>query len=152
MVPTVIGVAEPAGTVPGGRGEARPGTVGRWAAIVAVEAVIVVHALLTPMHLEETPYIGVLFAVGDALLLVAAVLLAGRRYRGAGWLLAAAVCAGEFVGFILSRTVGLPQGYHEAWAAAPEDYLGLACLPCELFVVVLAAIALRPAVRGRAMA
>jgi len=110
----------------------RPGVVARWVAITAVEIVIAIHVLLTPMHLRETLYIGVLFIVGNALLLVALLLMTGTRHERAGWSLAAAVCAGEFVGFVLSRTTGLPQGYHETWASAPEDYLGLLSLACEV--------------------
>jgi hypothetical protein len=110
----------------------RPGVVARWVAITAVEIVIAIHVLLTPMHLRETLYVGVLFIVGNALLLLALLLMTGTRRELAGWSLAAAVCAGEFVGFVLSRTTGLPLGYHETWASAPEDYLGLVSLACDV--------------------
>jgi hypothetical protein len=120
-------------------GGTRVGTwAARWAAIVAIEVVIVIHLVLTPMHLTETFYIGVLFSVGNGLLFAAILLMVAGRWQAYGWLLGALVCAGEFVGFVLSRTVGLPQGYHEAWASAPEDYLGLASLFFELVVVVIA--------------
>jgi hypothetical protein len=125
------------------------GSRARWIAVAAVAVVIAIHAVITPMHLEEMFYIGVLFSVGNGLLFVAMMLLAGERHQPAGWLLAGAVCAGEFVGFVLSRTVGLPMGYHETWASAPEDYLGLVSLFLELVVVTAAVRALYATARHR---
>ena len=126
------------------------GRVPRWVAITAVELVIAIHVVLTPMHLMETLYVGVLFVVGNVLLFTAVLLMAGRRAVWLGWLVAAAVCAGEFVAFVLSRTVGLPSGYHETWASSPEDYLGLASLGCETVVLVAAFLVWRNATtRGR---
>jgi hypothetical protein len=119
-----------------------------WVAGLAIAGVIAIHVELTPMHLVEKPYIGVLFAVGNALLLVALTLLYSRRHQAAGWLLGAAVCAGELVGFVLSRTVGLPLNYHGTWAAQPEDYLGLASLVCELVFLTVAAIRLRSVIHS----
>jgi hypothetical protein len=124
-----------------------PGATARWVAITAVELVIVIHVVLTPMHIRETPYIGALFVVGNVLLFAAVVLMAGRRRESVGWALAGAVCAGEFAGFVLSRTVGLPQGYHETWAAAPEDLLGLASLACEVAFAVAALAYVRAVTR-----
>jgi hypothetical protein len=116
---------------------------GRWLAAAAIEGVIVIHLWLTPMHLTEKLYIGVLFAVGNGLLLVGLALLFSRRRQTAGWLLSAAVCAGELVGFVLSRTVGLPMDYHGTWLSEREDYLGLASLLCEVIVLAVAAVQLR---------
>jgi hypothetical protein len=125
---------------------ARPGAdraPGRWAAVAAIEGVIVIHLVLTPMHLTEEPYVGVLFVVGNALLLVAMALLFSGHHQPAGWLLGVAVCLGELVGFVLSRTVGLPMHYHGTWAAEPEDYLGLASLLCEIVFLTVAVARLR---------
>lgn len=112
--------------------------VARWVALVALEVNIGIHVALTPMHLEEKFYIGVLFTVGNAALFAAMLLLISSRLRTIGWLLGAATSTVEFVGFVVSRTVGLPQGYKETWANAPEDYLGLVCLAVEVVFVVLA--------------
>jgi hypothetical protein len=116
---------------------------GRGVAAAAIEGVIVIHLWLTPMHLTEKLYIGVLFTVGNVLLLLALALLFSRRGQVAGWLLGAAVCAGELVGFVLSRTVGLPMDYHGTWLAEREDYLGLASLLCEVVFLAVAASQLR---------
>ncbi|MFL6137748.1 MAG: hypothetical protein ACJ74O_08120 [Frankiaceae bacterium] len=134
-------------TVPGSLDASRGarGRVERVVAVISIEVVIVIHLVLTPMHLEEKLYIGVLFAVGNGLLLVAMALLFTRRGQWAGWLLGTVVCLGEFLGFVLSRTVGLPMGYHGTWAAETEDYLGLVSLAFELAFVVAAWTHLRGA-------
>jgi hypothetical protein len=127
-----------------------PGAPGRWAAVAAIEGIVIIHLVLTPMHLAEMPYVGVLFAVGNALLLIALALLVSRRHQAAGWLLGSAVCAGELVAFVLSRTVGLPMHYHGTWLAEREDYLGLASLLLEVVFLTVAAPHLRAAIRRRA--
>ena len=85
----------------------------------------VLHALLVPDHLEEKFYIGVLFAVGGAVMLVvAAALVAGSRPMTA-WLTGVAVSLGMIIGFGLSRTVGLPDGYYEPGWEPPYGPLSL---------------------------
>lgn len=126
---------------------ARP-DVARWIALVLLQLNIGIHVALTPMHLEEKFYIGVLFTIGNTALFAAMLLLVSERLRAIGWLLGTATSVAEFAGFILSRTVGLPQGYKEAWATAPEDYLGLVCLVLE---VAFVALALRKSIAGSAL-
>lgn len=129
----------------------------RWAAVVALELNIGVHAALTPMHLQEKLYVGLLFTMGNVALFAAMLLLMSERLRMFGWLLGAATSVVEFAGFVVSRTIGLPQGYKENWTAAPEDYLGLLCLAVEAMFVVLASRAMtsrqfptrRPACRAQ---
>ncbi|MGW2826649.1 hypothetical protein ACWC24_37585 [Streptomyces sp. NPDC001443] len=85
----------------------------------------VLHGLLVPDHLEEKFYIGVLFAVGSAvMLLVAAALVTSKHLLGA-WLAGAIVSLGMIAGFLLSRTVGLPGGYYEPGWEAPYGPLSL---------------------------
>src|SRR5213083_2258522 len=88
----------------------------RWAAITMAAVEIGIHAYLAPSHLEEKAYVGVLFVLADVLLAGVLVSLLTGLARPVGWLLGAAVCAGMFVGFVLSRTTGLP-GYHETWSS-----------------------------------
>lgn len=92
--------------------------VPRRAAIAAALVSAAVHAQLVPEHLEEMPYIGVLFLIGTALLVLAVVALLLPRWRRAGWWLGSIVCAGMIVAYVLSRTVGLPDGYAEEWGDA----------------------------------
>lgn len=85
----------------------------------------VLHTLLVPDHLEEMFYIGVLFAVGSAVMLVVAVALVTASRPMAAWLTGAVVSLGMIVGFLLSRTVGLPDGYYEPGWEAPYGPLSL---------------------------
>ena len=71
-----------------------------------------IHLALADEYLSEARYLGLLFIAGGVASLYAAVRLWLARDVVA-WLLGALVAAGMFVGFILSRTVGLP-GFREA--------------------------------------
>ncbi|MGH3094763.1 MAG: hypothetical protein ACRDMV_02030 [Streptosporangiales bacterium] len=96
-----------------------------------------IHLALAPDHLEEKLYIGVLFVIGSALLGMVMVGLASGndRLRRSAWVGGALVCAGEFVAFVLSRTTGLPLGYHEAFEAETETLMGVASLFLELVFI-----------------
>jgi hypothetical protein len=122
-------------------------SLARWTALTALELNIGIHAALTPMHLDEMFYIGVLFCVGNAVLFLAMALLMSERRRALGWLLATATSAAELAAFVASRTVGLPRGYHETWTAQPEDLLGLVCVATDVIVIVAAAYLTRRALR-----
>ncbi|MFE7995457.1 hypothetical protein [Streptomyces shenzhenensis] len=85
----------------------------------------VLHGLLVPDHLEEKFYIGVLFALGSAVMLGVAAALVTLRRPTVAWLAGALVSFGMIVGFLLSRTVGLPAGYYEADWDPPYGLLSL---------------------------
>ncbi|MCX5095701.1 hypothetical protein OOK36_44130 [Streptomyces sp. NBC_00365] len=82
------------------------------------------HTLLVPDHLEEKFYIGFLFAVGSAVMLVVAALVSLKRAMAA-WLTGSLVSLGMIIGFLLSRTIGLPDGYHEPGWEPPYGPLSL---------------------------
>ena len=111
-------------------------------AVLAMCVNIAVHAALTPMHLSETPYIGVLFMIGNVALIAAIGLLSSERWRRAGWLLAGATSVAQIAAFLASRTVGLPQSYKENWAVSTENMLGWLCLAVELATVIAALVSL----------
>jgi len=70
-----------------------------------------IHLLLAPEYFEEQGYVGLLFLLGAG----AGAFVAARLWRGGDamtWALGVAISAGMAVGFVLSRTVGLP-GFHE---------------------------------------
>ena len=69
------------------------------------------HLVLAPEYLEEKTYVGVLFILGGMTALAVAARLWNEDDRRA-WGLGAVVAAGMAVGFVLSRSVGLP-GFHE---------------------------------------
>lgn len=110
------------------------------AAILGLE--IAIHVGLAPAHLDEVPYIGVLFVIASVLLTLAlaAILIAPRN--ALGWYLGSALCAGMAAAFVISRAVGLPD-YHEAWSS--DAGLGLISLPPELLFLI---IAIRPPARS----
>lgn len=119
----------------------------RWTAVAAAFVNLGIHLALTPDHLEEKLYIGVLFVIGSGVLGLVMVGLASDRdrLRAPMWVLESVVCAAEFVLFCLSRTTGLPGGYQEEWLGGVESYLGLASLFVELVFVAGALVSLTPA-------
>ncbi|EFW93002.1 hypothetical protein ZOD2009_06584 [Haladaptatus paucihalophilus DX253] len=66
----------------------------------------VIHLVLVPEHLEETTYLGVLFAVNFVAAAVAAVGI--YRNRRWGWWLGVAIAAIAVVLYVARGTVGLP--------------------------------------------
>jgi hypothetical protein len=94
-----------------------------------------IHLLLAPEYLGEEAYVGILFLLGAG----AGAFVATRLWRGGdpiSWALGVAISAGMAVGFVLSRTVGLP-GFHESeW-----ELSGLVSLALEGGFIGLAALA-----------
>ena len=86
----------------------------RRVAAVALALVGVIHLVLSPEYLSDETYIGVLFVAGGA----ASLAVAARLWFGSdgfAWALGAIVAAGMFVGFVLSRTTGLPGFKESEW-------------------------------------
>ena len=118
--------------------------VARAAAVVGLAGVAVIHLLDSIGKFHETPYMGWLY-IGLMLgcILTGAALLAGN-FREA-WIAAVILPLGAIIGFVLTRTTGLPQAKGDIgnWT----EPLGLAALFTEgvLITVGLYAIAaLRP--------
>ena len=107
-----------------------------------------IHLALAPAHIGEMPYVGVLFVIASAVLGTVMVGLASDResVRTPAWAVGTLVCALEFILFVISRTSGLPLGFHETWAGSSEDLLGLASLFVELLFIACAveSLSLRP--------
>lgn len=83
----------------------------RWAA-AAMGATGLLHLILAPEYMGEQAYVGALFVLGG----ITAIAIAIRLWvaeDARAWALGALVAAGMAVGFVLSRTVGLP-GFHES--------------------------------------
>jgi hypothetical protein len=81
----------------------------KWIGIVAILLIGLIHVVRAPAELGEAPYFGLMF-VGNG---VAAVVAAFGILRGArlwGWELGLFIAVGSLVGYVISRTVGLP-GY-----------------------------------------
>src|SRR4051794_32447179 len=111
----------------------------RYAGALLILAVGAIHAFQAPEYLDEQAYIGVLFILAAIGSLVVAVALV-RANDPRAWGLGALISIGCFVGFVLSRTTGLP-GFKEAeWEGS-----GVLSMIVEAAFVVVA-IAARSAV------
>lgn len=117
----------------------------RRAAAALLASTGVLHLALAPEYWDEQHYVGALFVVGG----IACAVIAARlwsRDDTAAWAVGSVAAAGMAVGFVLSRTVGLP-GFHEAeWEAS-----GLLSLLLEAGFVALAvrAVSVRREVPAR---
>lgn len=77
-----------------------------WAGISLIAVVGLIHLIEAPEYFEEATYLGLLFLANFAGSLAAAIGV--YRGRGWGWGLGVLVAGGAFVGYVISRTIGLP--------------------------------------------
>lgn len=112
-----------------------------WVASVLLLVAAATHVPLIPDHLEEAPYIGVLFILLSvvAVALAIAVLVV---HTDTVWLLAGAVCFAAVLAFLASRTIGLPQ-MHDDMGMWTEEPLGIPAVASEALMAGLAWIHLR---------
>ncbi|MCY7347935.1 MAG: hypothetical protein LH614_17185 [Pyrinomonadaceae bacterium] len=108
-----------------------------WTGIISIIITGIIHFIDAPDAFGESTYKSVLFTLNGIGALVAAVGI----FRGAswGWLLGLLVAGGAIVGYIISRTVGLP-----GLEIDPEwlEPIGVVSLIAEGIFVALAAKAL----------
>lgn len=105
-----------------------------WAAAIALLATAIIHFVEAPGASSEATYKGILFLLNGIGALVAVVGIM-RGVWSWGWLLGAAVAGGAIVGYVASRTIGLP-----GIPAEPGAWLepsGVASLLAEGFFVAL---------------
>jgi hypothetical protein len=116
------------------------------AGVVSVALVGLLHLVEAPEYYGEVKYIGALFvlcAIG------AAVAVYGmQKDLRAGWLLGAGLAGGNFIAYILSRTVGLPQFRENSWSQFLEP-MGLISLAVEAIAFVICLRALRADSEGQ---
>jgi hypothetical protein len=110
------------------------------AGVSVIVIVGLIHLINSPGDLEEGSYTGLLYLAN----FVGAILAALGIYRGRsrGWSLGALVSVGAFVGYVISRTVGLPGlPVEEEWL----EPLGVLSLLVEaLFVGLYLMVFVRP--------
>ena len=106
-----------------------------WAGIALMLVTGIVHLIDAPDAFDEATYKGLLFVANGIGALIAAVGIA-RGARTWGWGLGLLVAAGAFVGYVASRTIGLPgiPAEPDAWL----EPLGVVSLVAEGLVVGLA--------------
>ena len=122
------------------------GQILRWAGATLIFLIGGAHVLIAGEHFLAATYLGILFLANFAGAILAAFALYWSPNRW-GWLLGDAVAGGAFVGFIVSRAVGLP-GFEEEvgkWLSI----VGLLCLLMEGAFISLSLLALTP--QGRAL-
>jgi hypothetical protein len=112
----------------------------RWTAAVMLLATAATHIPLVPEHLEEAPYIGVLFVVLSVASLALAVVVVVKD-TPLVWGVTGVMSLLAVVAFVASRTVGLPQIGDDVgnWT----DPLGPPALAAETLAFVAAAVVLR---------
>lgn len=77
-----------------------------WAGIVLIIITSIIHFMDAPDNFSQATYKGVLFVLNG----LGALAAAYGIFRGAawGWLLGLLIAGGAIVGYVISRTVGLP--------------------------------------------
>jgi hypothetical protein len=105
-------------------------------AVVAIVATGFIHLGTARDAFGEATYKGLLFVANGVGALAAAVGV--YRDRDWGWLLGALVAGGAFLGYVLSRTVGLPglPAEPDAWL----EPLGIASLVAEMVFLLAFAV------------
>jgi hypothetical protein len=112
----------------------------QWTASFLLVVAAATHIPLIRDHLEEAPYVGWLFIALSAVCLVLAVAILFVDSPGV-WVVSGAVCLAAVVGFLASRTIGLPQIGDDVgnWT----DPLGFPAVLSEVLMVALAWVHLR---------
>jgi hypothetical protein len=107
----------------------------RGVAVVGLAGVALIHLIDAPGKFTETPYMGWMYVGLIASCLVVAALLIRHGDRRA-WAAALVLPALVLVGFVLSRTTGLPQAHDDVgnWG----EPLGIASMFVEGSLIALA--------------
>ena len=118
-------------------------------AILAILGTGLIHVVEAREAFGEATYKGLLFVANGLGALVAAAGIY-RNQRGLGWGLGLLVAGGALVGYVASRTVGLPglPAEPDAWF----EPMGVASLACEGLFVVLFVVTQTKAHRDNAIA
>ncbi|WP_457111486.1 hypothetical protein [Marmoricola sp. URHA0025 HA25] len=118
----------------------------RWLLVGAVTAAAAAHIPVIGPHLEEAPYMGVLFVLltGACLAIGATVAVADATWA---YRAALPVCGAAVVGYAATRLVAFPQLADDVgnWF----EPLGVVSVVTESAVVLLAALVLRGRSAGR---
>jgi len=117
------------------------GTAVQGAAIALVLVTGAIHFVDAPSSFSDATYKGWLFVANG----IAAIVAATAIYRGRRWgsSLGVLVAGGALVGYVISRTVGLPGIAPEIWISSPLAVLSLAVEAACVGVLVQSARSMR---------
>jgi uncharacterized membrane protein YfcA len=104
----------------------------KWAGIVLIVLVGLVHLVESPEYFEFATYLGLSFVANTLSSLLAAVGI--YRHQRWGWILGLLIAALSFVLYVISRSVGLPGLPHKEWL----EPTGIVSVLAEVLFVVLA--------------
>jgi hypothetical protein len=104
----------------------------KWAGIVLIVLVGMVHLVESPEYFGFATYLGLAFVANTLGSLLAAVGI--YRHQRWGWLLGLLIAALSFVLYVISRSVGLPGLPHKEWL----EPTGIVSVLAEILFVVLA--------------
>ena len=127
--------------------ETRDSQVVIWIGVVLILINGLVHFVDAPDSFGDATYLGLLFVANGIGSVLAATGIAWGSRRW-GWGLGLLVAGGALVGYVLSRTVGLPGGLTDDignWL----DPLGVVSIVAEALFVALAGRVLAPVTRAR---
>ena len=113
--------------------------VPRATAVVGLAAIALIHVLELQDKLKETPYLGVGYILLVGACVIAGALLMHSNDRR-GWILGGGAAWATFLGYSVTRTVGLPQSMGDIgnWL----EPMGLASIFLEAIVTAVAVYAL----------
>jgi hypothetical protein len=94
-----------------------------WIGIALILIIGIIHVYTSPDEFNDAPYLGIMF-VGAFFASIVAAIGIYRNQPLWGWGTGLLVALGSMVGYILSRTVGLPISGVEPWGPA-IGYLSL---------------------------
>ena len=100
------------------------GTTVQGAGIALILVTGAIHFLDAPSSFGDAAYKGLIFVANGIAAIVAAFGI--YRERRWGWGLGVLVAGGALVGYVISRTIGLPGLAPEIWLSSPLAVLSLA--------------------------
>jgi hypothetical protein len=103
----------------------------QWLSVATILVIGIVHLYMAPQEYDEVAYMGILFAINFVAAMIAAFGI--YRQQNWGWLLGVSIAIGSLIGYILSRTIGLPGMEIEAWLQP----IGVLSMVVEIGFIVL---------------